>query len=509
MKFSSLDVLSPKITLNYKGNNCHSSRMGGFLSLCFFVLLFIIIFYYFWELFLPNNYSSFIYEDNINNEKYVQRMNYSEINHFIQIYSHSNNGHFGDIDNKNIIIYAIKENKNNFHNQYYFNLNLSNIEHWLYDRCEKLYNINENFSDKSATKSYNFSSSICIRFYYNPNDKIYYEIGNDGYVEPFLETNDLNEKKYAYNIIIEKCINNTFVNNIFGLKCNAQNDIDKYLDIYNEIFIYISNNKVMPFVYKKPIEKYYYSISSTLYRMSYFKNNIIFLPLKINIKKGIAFKKAKEYNSYILNTHYNNERINNFEYENILGIFSLYLDNKILTYQVKSLNIIDVLSNIGGIAKILFFLFQTLNYFNHRYIIIENTKNLFKISSGIDSNELKDSNLDVKHSTSKNYKVRPYESIGEMSPKLMRNFSPIMNKKKYPKVIMPNARYSCKKNNIALYPINSNSSKKNNKQFSKQNTITFQNSKIDKRKSYLSQGYRVKRKENKNNCIYMKNKTFF
>ena len=126
MKFSSLDVLSPKITLNYKGNNCHSSRMGGFLSLCFFVLLFIIIFYYFWELFLPNNYSSFIYEDNINNEKYVQRMNYSEINHFIQIYSHSNNGHFGDIDNKNIIIYAIKENKNNFHNQYYFNLNLSN-----------------------------------------------------------------------------------------------------------------------------------------------------------------------------------------------------------------------------------------------------------------------------------------------------------------------------------------------------------------------------------------------
>jgi hypothetical protein len=510
MKFSSLDVLSPKITLNYKGNNCHSSTLGGFLSLCLFVLLFIIIFYYFWELFLPNNYSSFIYEDNINNEKYVQRMNYSEINHFIQIYSHSNNGYFGDIDNKNIIIYAIKENKNNnFHNKYYFNLNLSNIEHWLYDRCEKLYDINENFSDKSFKKRYNFSSSICIRFYYNPNDKIYYEIGNEGFIEPFLETNDLNEKKYAYNIIIEKCINNTFINNMLGLKCNSQNDIDKYLDIYNEIFIYISNNKIVPFVYKKPIEKYYYSISSTLYRMSYFKNNIIFLPLKLNIKKGIAFTKAKEYNSYILNSHYNNERINNFENENLLGIFSLYLDNKILTYQVKSFNIIDILSHIGGIVKILFFLFQTLNYFNHRYIIIENTKNLFKISSGIDSNELKDSNVDIKRSTSKNYKVRPYESIGEMSPKLMRNFSPIMNKKKYPKVNIPKARVSCIKNNIALYPINNNSSKKNNNQISKQNTITFQKKAIDKRKSYLSQGYRVKRKDNRNNSVYIKNKTFF
>ncbi len=293
MAFSSFDILSPKITLNYHGNNSHSSRIGGLLSLCLLVLLFIIIFYYLWEIFQPQYYSSFIYKDNIINGKYDKKMSFSEINHFIQIYSHSNKGHFGDIDNKNIIIYAVKENAiNNYHNKNYFNLNLSNIEHWLYDRCEKIYDINENFSNQ-FNNNYNFSSAICIRFYYNPLDRKYYEIGYDGFIEPFIETYDINEKKYSYNIIIEKCINNTFINDIIGYKCNSQKDIDQYLDIYNEIFIYISDNKLVPFKNKKPFEKYYYSIHSTLHRMSYFKNNIFFWPLKITTKKGIVFKKKK------------------------------------------------------------------------------------------------------------------------------------------------------------------------------------------------------------------------
>ena len=517
MTISSLDFLSPKITLNYKGNSSHSSRIGGLLSLCLFVLLFIIIFYYFWEIFHPTYFSSFISEINEEtNEKIIQKMSYSEINHFIQIYSNTNNGNFGDIDNKNIIIYAVKDNKNNnYHNKNYFNLNLSNIEHWLYDRCDKIYDINGIFSEEVSKNRYNFASAICIRFYFNPIDKQYYEIGNDGFVEPFLETYDLNEKKYPYNIIIEKCINNTFINDIVGYKCNTQNEINHYLDIYNEIFIYISNNKVVPFKHKKPYEKYYYSISSTLHQMSYFKYNIFFLPLKIIKNKGTIMKSISEYNSYILNYHYNNERINNYEYQNLLGIFSLYLDNKILTYQILMLNILDVLSDIGGLVKISFFIFQTLNYFNHRYTIIENTKNIFSISSGIDSNvhSIKDLTFDIKQATSKNYKLKQYDSNCEISPNLRRIYSPASNKKKLLEGATLKSRYSCSKNNKdnkELCPINlNNSNKNNNSHFSKQNTITLKKKKIDKRQSYLSQGYRVKIKDQKDNSVYIKNKTFY
>ena len=519
MSLSSLDILSPKITLNYNGNNCHASRIGGFLSFSLLVLLCIIIFYYFWDIFEPKYYSSFIYEDNVINNKIIQKINYSEINHFIQIYSDSNNGYFGDIDNKNIIIYAIKENNiNNYHNNNYFNLNLSNTEHWLYDKCNKLYDINELFPNDLPRNLYNFTSSICIRYYYNPINKKYYEVGFDGYIDPTLETYDLNEKKFAYKIIIEKCINNTFVNNILGNICNTENNINKYLNIYNELFIYVFDNKIVPFTNKKPFEKYLYSISTTLHQTSYFENNIIFLPLKLIIKKGTIIKKSTNYSSYIFNSHYKNEKICNIEYQNLLGVFNFYLDNKILTYQLNLFNIIDILSNIGGLVKILFFIFQTLNYLNQRYIIIENTKDLFKIGCGFESNliDSKDNNFEnIKQSFSKNYKIKKLESNGEISPKLIRNFSPIMNKKKLLKGMN---KFSCSKNNINLYPINIictkksdnnlNNNNNNNNSLSKQNTITFNKKKINRRKSYLSQGYH-KSKDNKNDSIIINNQTFY
>ena len=136
--------------------------------------------------------------------------------------------------------------------------------------------------------------------------------------------------------------------------------------------------------------------------------------------------------------------------------------------------------------------------------MIENTKNIFSISSGIDSNfhSIKDLTFDIKYATSKNYKLKQYDSNREISPKLRRNYSPASNKKKLPKGATFKVRYSCSKNNKELYPINlnnsninNNSNKNNNRNYSKQNTITFKRKNMDKRQSYLNQGYRVKMKD--------------
>jgi hypothetical protein len=120
MTISSFDLISPKITLNYNGHNSHISRIGGFLSLCLIITLCISIFYYVWGLINPRHYSTFLYEENVEDSKYLQKINFSGINHFLQIYSRSNDGWFGNIDNRNIIIYAIKEN-NNIYNKNYIN----------------------------------------------------------------------------------------------------------------------------------------------------------------------------------------------------------------------------------------------------------------------------------------------------------------------------------------------------------------------------------------------------
>ena len=508
MPFSSLDFISPKITLNYNGHNSHSSRIGGFLSLCLLIIIFILIFYCFWDLINPKFCTSFIYDEDVITKKIFQKINYLGINHFIQIYSHNNDGYFGNINNKNIIIYGIKENNKIYsnNNDEIVNLELSNIEHWLYDKCEKISDIHEKLFSKISNIVSNYSSSICLRYYYNPTDKKYYEIGNEGYLEPFLETNSLKEKRNSYKIIIKKCINSPFIKNFMGFECNSENEINKYLGIYKEIFIYFSNNKIVPFNLKNPIKSYFYSLSSSLNNYSYFENNIIFIPTKVTINRGYFIQTHKNVMTYTLNSYYNIDKNINNDFQNIVGLFNLYLNNKILNYEITSTNLIDILSRLGGIIKVLFFIFEVLNYLNHHYTIIENTKELFKIASGIETefyDERDYMNFDgIRHVTTKNYKIRQLNT----NDGLIRNFSPIMNKKKL-KIPEPSpkARLSSKKNNISIYQINMTSNKKN--KLSKRNTNTFNIKNHDKRKSYLSQVIHSKDKDSKNNSSFANNQS--
>jgi len=505
MTISSFDLISPKITLNYNGHNSHISRVGGFLSLCLLITLLISVFYYIWGLINPRHYSTFLYEENVGDNNYLQKINFSGINHFLQIYSHSSGGWFGNIDNRNIIIYAIKEN-NNLYNKSYIN-ELSNVEHWLYDKCERINNIALYLFDDISKFVRNYTSTICIRFYYNPQNRKYYEIGNDGYVDPYLETNKINEKKYPFRIIIEKCVNNTFINNNIGYICNSENNISKYFDVFNELFIYFSYNQILPINRHNQFKKRFYSISSTLNKISYFENNIIFLPIKIK-KKGL-FKGDVDSLSYSINNHFEYKRSLGIESGNLIGKYNLYLDNNILTYQIVFLSILDILSYIGGLIKIFFLIFKILNYVNHRFIMIENIQDLFKVNSGIEIKFIESKDIgseNIRHITTKNFKINPLNNKDNFSRRLMRNFSPINNKKKYKifEGVSPMAKHSSKKN-MPIYPITISSNKKNN--LSKKNTYSFNLNNIDKRKSYLSQVF-LKNKYIKDNSLFMQNHSY-
>ena len=512
MSFSSFDFISPKITLTYNGYNSHVSRIGGFLSLCFCFLIFIIIFYYFWEIISPKYYTSFIYTDYSNNNKISQNLNYEGINHFIKIQSQLNDKLLRDIINKNILIYAIKENSKNIKYNNYLYFGPSNIEHWIYDKCDTISNINENLYSQISKNVNNYTSSICLRFYYNPESQKYYEIGNEGYIDPILETNNLNERRYSYKIIIQRCFNNTLINNNLDIICNTKNEINNYLNQYNEIFIYFSNNKILPLNTNKHFEKYFGSVSSLLHQSSYFENNIIFIPIKLIKRYGFISNRYKDIISYTFDSYYESEKLNNNENYNLLGIFNLYLNNNILTYEIFFVNILDILSNIGGLLKILFFIFQMFNYINHKFIIIKDTKNLFKINSGIESTVLP--NIDkMRYITTKNFKTNQINTNEDLNKKDNVNFSPI-NKSKIryydSLVVSPKSKLSLKKtnnnnnNNIALHPMNKPINKK--VFLSKENS--FKEKPEDKRKSYLSQGYHVRLKDKDNND-YIKNQSYY
>ena len=526
MSISKFDFLSPKITLYYNGNSAHISYIGGLLSLFFLMLIILILVNFFFPIIYPEISSIFIYEENIDNDKYSQNIDYSGINHFIQIYGYLNGGIFGDFDKKNIIIYGMKETSENIYYNEEIKTNLNNTEHWIYDKCENLIEINKNLFTEISKIISNYSKSICVRFYYNPREHKYYEVGLEGYISPNLETSFLVEKRSIYKIIIEKCDNNSIFNDKFDYYCNNNNEITKYLTLYNNIFMHFSNKQIMPASHKDPFKKYFYSISSNFKKMSYFENNIIFSPIKIISDKRF-FQQQKEYLNYFLKNYYqNNIFINNEEHKTI-GIFNFYFINNIMIYQRKYITFIDCLCNIGGIGQLLFFIFQIFNYFNSNYNTIENTKDLFKITTGIEGNfENNEIVIDKsRHLNSQNFKIKVINNNNiinndDLNSKHVKNIQGKKNKPKYPNYehhgfgVVGNNKSSTK--NLALVPATNNSHRKKNNYELKKNQIKYiktfkqmgkQFTLRRKRNSYMSQGYLIKRKDFRDYSICSKNQS--
>ena len=420
------------------------------------------------------------------------------------------------MDNKNIIIYSIKEDQTSFNSN--LNINLTITEHWLYDKCEKMPGISQNLFSKISKNIPNYSKSICLRYYFNPNEKEYYEEGSEGFISPKLETNEIFEKKYVYKIIIEKCVNNSFTNNM-GYICNNEYEIDKYLDMYTEIFTYFSNNQILPMNYEYPLDTYFYSVSSTIHKLSFFENNIIFSPIKLITEKKI-FRNKREDLSYILNNNYQNNNILS-ENSKTIGIFIFYLNNNIIIYHRKYFNLIDDISHLGGIAKVLFFIFQLINYINYRFTIIDHTKNLFHIGTGIDNNiDGNDTFFDKNHVTNHNYKIKVFNNNNiinseDINNKLAKNYFERENKKKSKYQQEPK---KSSKQNIIVVPLNSKKnkntflSKRSRTRYMNENHIfmgkqlTIKNK--DKRKSYMSQGYQAGASRY-DNIVISKNQSIF
>ena len=520
MSLSAIDFISPKITLYYNGRKSHVSNIGGFFSVCLLVAIILFIFYIIWDVLVdPKIISSLIYEHYLN-KKIVQPLNYKGINHFIQLYSQKDDEWLENYDKKSIIIYSIKGNqtisRENPQN------NLDNIEHWLYDKCEKIYGINDNLFSKISNKIPNYKNSICLRYYYNINTKEYYEIGFDGFVTPNLETNKIFEKKDIYKIIVEKCNNYSFIINKFGYSCNNEDDINNYLEKYSEIFTYFSDNQVMPINFNSPLEKYFYSISSVIDKNFFFQNNIIFSPIKLMTGSSLLRKSNKEEISHILRNHYSNNIANNAN-SKIIGVFNFYLDNKIIIYQRKYNNLLDAIAHLGGALKILYFIFQIINYYNYEYTSLEHTRDLFYITTGIDFNpnasEQKESFLEKRHMTNHNYKIKVFNNNNiinteEVNNKINKNYYHTRTEKKKSNKGYFDKKTSTKKN--FLFQLNKNrdtflSKRSQTKYINNVNEMPMGKqlgirSRDKKRKSYLSQGYFLPKNENsmisKNQTIY-------
>ena len=322
--------------------------------------------------------------------------------------------------------------------------------------------------------------------------------------------------------MVEKCNNYSFIINKFGYSCNNEDDINNYLEKYSEIFTYFSDNQVMPINFNSPLEQYFYSISSVIDKNFFFQNNIIFSPIKLITGSSLLRKSNKEEISHILRNHYSNNIANNAN-SKIIGVFNFYLDNKIIIYNRKYNNLLDAIAHLGGFLKILFFIFQLVNYYNYEYTSLEHTRDLFYITTGIDFNpntsEPKEYFFEKRHMTNHNYKIKVFNNNNiinteEINNKINRNYYNTKTEKKKSNKGYFDKKTSTKKNFI--FQLNKNrdtflSKRSQTKYINNVNEMPMGKqlgirSRDKKRKSYLSQGYFLPKNENsmisKNQSIY-------
>ena len=414
MFFEKFDFLSPKITLFYKYKKRHSSPIGGILTalmilICiFFILRFLI------NLFFHSTPSVIFfrkYEKNI--KKYP--LDSSSIPHLIWISSNNNNNKI--MNTKTIRVILLAEENNYPANT----SNLKNYEHWVYDSCTENdfnnyeYYQNLIFDDDyiyNSNKYKDISNAICIRYYFNKTEQIYYSSNNKSFKYPYLENGISNRNNTVLSTFVEKCTNDSITNSILD-GCESEENIQKYLKENNLAYLQILDHQVDLTNLNTPIKSYFMGISSfLLHNNGYEVNTINLSPLLIRSNQNFINDDYIDKNAIIID---NTQSTIISGDGKILLKYLFCMQNYKQIYERKYIDLFDAFSSIGGIVQFFYYVFYIINYFYNDFILILNTQNLFlndpknkKLSKLIPFNK-HPNGLDSKN-LNKNNSIKNYES---------------------------------------------------------------------------------------------------
>ena len=375
-----IDFLSPPITFYHLERRTHTSKIGGSLVLIMLVIVLSYISFLIYNLVSHKNITS-IFHKQAQFESGNYSFNSTSIFHFFKIFSPDNGGYFGKYDSKYIRIYTINANSN----YSYIDSNLELYDHWVFDSCHN--NIYNNDLDSSFfSNNVNFTNAACIKYYYNSTEKKYYHFEDKKFFWPYLE-NGISQINNAYlTTIIQKCTNSSSFSNIIG-ECYPQKEIDEYLTKYTSIYLFFTDIRVDPTNYKYPIQKYINTIITGI-KHNFIENYIHYSPLKIRTKDGNIFGTTKDINSFYFDFNREDSNDNN---NNDLTIakFNHLMENNIHIYERIYKNAFDLISEIGGVIQIIFYIFFWINFIYNKYIVAYDTYSLFFFVQDEDLNSKK------------------------------------------------------------------------------------------------------------------------
>ena len=365
MKLNDLDFLSPSITLYHYGKNKHSSNVGGVLTLIGVIICTAYTLYLCNNVFSHNSLSLLYYRKF---EYEVGKYSFDKdgIFHFIQLYNKNTKDHLGKYEQKYIRAFI-----SSLSDKYPSNKNIIEYNnHWVYDLCE-----NNDIEQTLYDKIDNFTNGVCIKYYYDNKTGKYYNNSEKEFVYPFIEHGNSRKDNIILGILIEKCNNDSILNNILG-PCGAQEDIDNYFQENNAFYLYFIDNEIDPTDVHNPIKKFFNSFSSSLSSKSYPVNHINFNPLLVKSDLNLIFSKI--HNDYSFKFDYSRkDSKSNKQNSHILAQISFWIENNFIIYERSYKKLFNIFPTIGGIIEIAYYVLNFINYFYHEYKVLSNSKNLF------------------------------------------------------------------------------------------------------------------------------------
>ena len=402
MFLKKFDFLSPNITLYYYNQKRHSSSIGGLLTILLIVFAMYIIIQYSFVKVYPSSSSLLIYK-NFDKEITIS-FNKTGLFHYIWIFN--TKYIIDDKINQNLIqlnnhkrgairIYMIySSDKNNYNSS-----NLKDNDHWVYDTCSNYVN------EEDLIFDYSFSS--CIKYYYNSKDKKYYSSNdNEKFKWPYIQLNISNIDNNFFGIFVEKCVNNSILNEILG-ECYPEEKIDEYLNYFNNIFLSFINCKIQ-INEDNPIKLYSYKIYDNIINdnISFYMHDLTFIPLNYKSTKGIIPKKV-EYNSFMFDNDISKKIYNNNNNNKILISYIFNSKKYINEFRDKNNDFIEILNGIGGSLFIMYIFFYGFNYILNERIVIWN----FQMFLNDKSNDLIYRNINYEKNKAYSFKSNIYTNL--------------------------------------------------------------------------------------------------
>ena len=392
-----IDFLSPPITLFHLERRTHTSKIGACLVITLIIICLSFAIFLLYNL-ITHNKMTYIFHKKFEFEAGHYSFNSSSVFHFIQIFSTEGGGYFDIFDSRYIRAYTTYARSN----LSYDNLYLS--DHWLFDSCRK--DIDDKDLEPSLFENVeNFTNGVCIRHYYNSLEKKYYSFGTKGFKWPYLEHGISQRNNIYLTTIVQKCSNNSIINQILG-KCHSQKEIDDYLSKYLAIYLYFTDTQVDPTNYEKPITKYLQVVSTGIgTSQTYVESYIHFSPLRIKTKIGSIFGNNYDINSFYFD--FNRKGAANNAGEKYFTITKYYhlMQNNVQIYERRYNNIFDIFSDIGGISQFIFYLFYWINYIYNQFVIDFDTNYLFFSIQDNKSNNNRNNNIKITSSISNKIKI--------------------------------------------------------------------------------------------------------